>query len=497
MAFWDGTRWIRPAGRSSDSGPRRRAKDWLATGVILVMAIGIAIPLTKSNAGLPSLTLSPASAAVGDRVTASGHDLPPRTAVRIAFDGQLLDAKGRVSPGGLLELSFSVPPAAEGPHSVEAVAAASGNGRMKSLSLGAILGAGVLTITAPAQATVAPTASPSATPAATVEPTVAPTPQTTSSVAVTPSPSASASQSSEFIWACGMSFCAGSSGFALYGASVFNGLDDPRASTRLAMAAGMNTVRVVNFLYEYDPVEVAAYRERDWLRLDHFIAVSRESGLRVILDLSTYRNLLRENGLNPYAADWGPWLRWMASRVNTETGVRYRDDPTIAIISIAGEPEPINGNTDPFAAASTQQLTDFYARTAGQLRKADQNHLISSGGLLQYGWNSGVDWRAIFRSVDVCALHGYSDSDLATVATIAAFCAGLGKPWLAEEFGYQQGIGDRARASAFQAIYDMARNNHAAGIGFWNLGPELASQSHDVNAETPATWATVRDNAPR
>ena len=127
----------------------------------------------------------------------------------------------------------------------------------------------------------------------------------------------------------------------------------------------------------------------------------------------------------------------------------------------------------------------------------DQNHVISSGGLLQYGWNSGIDWRSIFQSVDVCALHGYSQSDVAALSTVAAFCASLGKPWIAEEFGYQQAIGDGARAQAFQAIYDMVRTNQAAGVSFWNVGPELAGHSHDVSPQTPLTWETVRANAPQ
>jgi endo-1,4-beta-mannosidase len=295
---------------------------------------------------------------------------------------------------------------------------------------------------------------------------------------------------------CGTSLCQGSQPWDLYGGAVFNGLDDPNTTVQGAVAARLNTVRVVNFLYEFDPVAQAAYRERDWSRLDRFIATARDAGLKVVLDLSTYRNLLRFNGIQPYTYDWGPFLVFAANRTNTVTGVRYRDDPTIALISLAGEPEPITGNSDPLKAASSQQLTDFYRRSYSQLRAADPNHIISSGGLLQYGWNSGIDWRSIFAVVDLCALHGYSESDLAAVPTIAATCAGMGKPWITEEFGYQQSLGDAARASAYQSIYDLQRTNRSAGVSFWSLGPEIKMDSHDVNSATPLVWAVIQENAP-
>ena len=54
--------------------------------------------------------------------------------------------------------------------------------------------------------------------------------------------------------------------------------------------------------------------------------------------------------------------------------------------------------------------------------------------------NSGVDWKAIFGAADLCSLHNYSGGDVSMTPTVAGWCAANGKPWITEEFGYQQGF---------------------------------------------------------
>ena len=60
-----------------------------------------------------------------------------------------------------------------------------------------------------------------------------------------------------------------------------------------------------------------------------------------------------------------------------------------------------------------------------------------------------------------------------------------------EEFGFRQDLGDQARAAAFSATYALGRGQGAAGMVFWNLGPELLPGSYDVSPATPAVWAAV------
>lgn len=56
--FWDGTRWVEegaPAPVSARPRPRHRIRDWLATGIMAVALVGLAIPTTSTSAAsLPS-----------------------------------------------------------------------------------------------------------------------------------------------------------------------------------------------------------------------------------------------------------------------------------------------------------------------------------------------------------------------------------------------------------------------------------------------------------
>lgn len=467
--------------------------------------LAVAFPLNPTSAVGPTLSLAPGSASVGSNVNVNGATFPAKTTVQFVLDGSTEGMpRVKVSPSGTLKTSFVVPQVPTGDHLLGAEITSRG-GRAPTAGSGTVLATASLSVTdttatptftpapsvtATIVATPTPTKAPTSTPPSTPAPTPVPTPASTP----TPAPSA-APQTTGFISACGTHLCANGRTWTLYGGAVLNGLDDPSATVALARAANVNTVRVVNWLYEFDPVNVAEFRERDWSRLDRFIATAQAGGLRVILDLSTFRNLLRFNGIEPYAYDWGPFLRFAAARVNTVTGVRYRDDSTIAMFALAGEAEPIIG-TDPLRASSTAELTDFYKRSYGELRAADPNHLIEAGGLLQYGWNSGIDWRAIFAAMDMCSIHGFSDGDIAAVPAIASYCAGIGKPWITEEFSYPQSDGDSARASEFQQIYNLNATNHSAGVSFWNLGPEIKPDSRDVNAGTPLAWAVISGLAP-
>ena len=114
------------------------------------------------------------------------------------------------------------------------------------------------------------------------------------------------------------------------------------------------------------------------------------------------------------AGEWEDFLDFVTARVNTVNGVRYRDDATIAVISIAGEPMP-PGSEECGKATTTTGLTDFYQRTLGYLASIDANHLRSTGGLIHldwqqlYGGSSGIDGQAIFALAanTLPSLHTY------------------------------------------------------------------------------------------
>jgi endo-1,4-beta-mannosidase len=77
-----------------------------------------------------------------------------------------------------------------------------------------------------------------------------------------------------------------------------------------------------------------------------------------------------------------------------------------------------------------------------------------------------------------------------------AYMDELGKPWFTEEFGWPQSVPEVERARRFEWAYEQQRSLESAGAAFWNLGPDVAGSSHDVNPWTPLTWDVVVANAP-
>jgi hypothetical protein len=329
------------------------------------------------------------------------------------------------------------------------------------------------------------------------------------------------------IWRRGATLMRGSRPWRLNGGSSY-GTTNPGGTepitdlVGLAQVAQLNTVRIVNFLNEgstsnpSDP-NVTPFDPAAWARVDALLAALGAAGMNAILDLSTYRNLLQNHLIatnrttTPYSVDWGRFVRFVSTRRNTINKRAYVLDPTIALVSIAGEPNPPNSN-EPLKP-TTDELTAFYRRTLGQWKSHDPVHLLSNGGFIHLDWEerygnpkgSGIDWRTIFalRNNDVPAIHTYTSDVDPTAAVdfqspkVAAYCASIRKPWITEEFGLKQSVGDGVRATYFSGVYGTQRTQGSNGAAFWNLGRQLPTdgQSFDVNPDTPLTWNVVRTNA--
>jgi hypothetical protein len=325
----------------------------------------------------------------------------------------------------------------------------------------------------------------SAAPAAAVVPTLTMHPTDAAADPAAPVP---------YVRRCGTRLCLANKTFPLHGASALFSRDDPTGTAASARAAGLNTLRITNWLQEDGDLRTGPYDAKRWAGVDRVIAAARAQGLKVELDLTTYRNFLQRHRINPYGADWGPFVRWVAARRNTVTGARYATDPTIALVAFAAEVEPPGSPASP-VRYTTQQITSFFARTLGQWRAVDAVHLLTPGGLLHLDYDTGIDWRSIMRLpvVDVCGLHVYSPGDEnVTVPAVSAFCTALDKPWFTEEFGAERGMGDPQRAAYFTRMYQLQTRYGSAGAQIWNLGPQVKSPTYDVNPNTPLTWHVVQ-----
>ncbi len=357
-----------------------------------------------------------------------------------------------------------------------------------------------------------------------------------------------AALTNRFVVAVGTQLAINGIPWTLHGASTYHttnrgGPNDPDQLLALAAAGNLNTLRIGEMFDQINGLRAAPYDESDWARIDAFLEKMRQAGMRAILDLSAFRNhlvhrdialggwtsLCRDDigvtvperltvdfaGISPYRAtayaEWDRFLAFVANRVNSVNGIPYRHDPTIAIVSFAGEPEP-PGSLRCGKALDTAQLTAFYAHVMPAWKAHDPRHLLSNGGFIHLDWEelhgnaagSGIDWRAIFAlpENDIPSIHTYPARIDAGIPAdfqspkIGPFVASLGKPWFTEEFGWNQGVGDATRAGWFQWLYDRQATYGSAGAAFWNLGFEFAAGTFDVGTATPATWTTVQVNAP-
>lgn len=250
----------------------------------------------------------------------------------------------------------------------------------------------------------------------------------------------------------------------------------------VARQDGLNTIRPSDFL-----VGVRDWHDATtWRNLDYLVSAAGARHMFVIMDLTAYRNFLHQS--RRFAYDVTAWTSFLDF-----VGSRYAPAPAIAYYAIATEIEPPNWG-DP-ARATAQQYVSFFRAALARLHAADHgNHLVSTGGFNHLQAASGVPWRALFGlpGADLAAVHVYSAEDRrSALPAVAAWATQQRKPLVIEEFGFQQGLGDAARAAAFRNVYELGRRSDAAGMVFWNLGPELAAGSYDVGPDTPAVWATV------
>lgn len=275
-----------------------------------------------------------------------------------------------------------------------------------------------------------------------------------------------------------------------------NGASSPAgAVVAPAQVLQLNSVRLTDWL---DTSGVVGSADRDptrWALVDANIAALAAAGLKVVLDLSCYRNLLLARGLNPYTQDWSGFLSFVLQRVNTVSGLEYRNDPAISYVEFAGEPSAPNGG-DPLRPTPVE-LTAFYDTVTRYWAANGGQQLRCPGGWLfmDLGDQGGipVDAIAALAGVDILAIHPYGAGDLATgIPYLAGRALAASKPWIDEEFGEALGgsTTEASRAEYFQDRYsaDDAAGG-CAGEGFWNIA--LSGVSGPGNYDVGGTGATA------
>ncbi|GEM_PF-961810 len=348
-----------------------------------------------------------------------------------------------------------------------------------------------------------PTPNPTDSPNPSVSPCPSLSPQAlaspTSDITGSPTSNPTGSQTGGFITLSGQNFTKDGTIIHPYGSTIYH--TPWRDATKfnsyitsildMAQQARLNTVRVTDFLEgtsdPYDPTV--------WSNIDSLFSATASRNIYVILSLSTYRNMLKKQGVYQY--DIAQWKQFL-----TFVGNRYKNQSNLINYGIAGEVPCPNGS-DTNRPTSTAGLTTFYQSASDLLHSTDPNHLITSGGFLHLNDPTcGIDWQAInsLPNMNLLSIHVYSTNDQTiTVPMVSQWAKAHNKPFTIEEFGFKQSDTDQTRANEYQAIYNLAKQYNATTIIFWNLANELATPTHDaygVNPQTPLTWKTVITNAP-
>src|SRR5579884_1823319 len=333
-----------------------------------------------------------------------------------------------------------------------------------------------------------------ATPAPT--PSATPAPATAAAAPAAPAPSATAAsgafqdgpvvvlqdgQVPTGVTVCGAQLCLNGAPWTIHGATAYGHYSDPSGEIALAKAENLNTLELVEFDSQYhqlSDVESAA----TWDRVDAFIAAAGQAGLHVILHLAEYGQSLDAAGQCATCTDWGPYLSFIANRVNTVSGVRYADDPTIAMVELWGEIPMPNGGVN----GTAQDMLNFFQRTLAEWHQDAPNILVSTGGFsyLNLYQNGGIPWQQIMSDPNnaVCGAEVNSTGDLdTTVPMVRSYCAGIGKGYFLSAWSSCQGSSqfsgdlDHFATDADMAAHATAMEQvQSVGNDFWNLGQSAA-----------------------
>jgi endo-1,4-beta-mannosidase len=206
------------------------------------------------------------------------------------------------------------------------------------------------------------------------------------------------------------------------------------------------------------------FDEEGFRVLDTVLDVARRNGVRLVIPLvdnwswwggvaeyAAFRGKPRDAfWSNPQLiADFEETVRFVLTRVNSRTGVAYRDDPTILAWETGNELECPQGWT---------------RRIAAYLKRIDRNHLVLDGRRAEVLEQGSLE----DPSIDLLQTHHYENDPREMIAHIrrsAAMARGR-KPYHVGEFGF-------LTTAAMTAVMDAIVEEGLAGGLVWSL------RSHD------------------
>ncbi|MBB5869907.1 mannan endo-1,4-beta-mannosidase [Allocatelliglobosispora scoriae] len=238
-------------------------------------------------------------------------------------------------------------------------------------------------------------------------------------------------------------------------------------------------------------------------RLDYVLYAARRAGVKLVIpftnnwsDFGGMDQYVRWRGgshhddfyADPVIKGWyADWITHLLNRVNTLTGVKYKDDPTIMAWELANEPRCQGSGVYPTSASCTPAVTTAWAdQLTRHVKSIDSKHLVGVGdegftcdnpGTDDWTTNCGpgMDYEALTRlpAVDIASLHLYPDGWGKTPAWGTEWITShiqkarrLGKAVVVGEFG----IKDKAQRNVIYRDWTEAvRKAGGNGFLYWIL----------------------------
>jgi mannan endo-1,4-beta-mannosidase len=237
-------------------------------------------------------------------------------------------------------------------------------------------------------------------------------------------------------------------------------------------------------------------------KLDYVLAAAREAGVKLIIPLTN--NWRDFGGMDQYVRWAGgqyhddfytnatirgwykDWISHVLNRVNTITGVAYRDDPTVMTWELGNEPRCVGSGVYPRSPnCTTDTLTAWADEMSRHIRSVDRRHLVSVGdegffcddpaGHWTVNCGEGVDAVRLAKlpAIDVMSYHLYPDhwgTDPAWgtdwITRHSAEAKKVGKPVMLGEFGFRD---KNVRNPVYREWTDAVISSGGAGFLYWIL----------------------------
>jgi mannan endo-1,4-beta-mannosidase len=339
----------------------------------------------------------------------------------------------------------------------------------------------------------------------------------------------------QFVLAGKPFYFAGTNAYYLMSDTAYGSTSVVTDALDAAQTAGFRVVRTWGFNDGpgTDPSKLqtqpGVYQDSAFKAMDFVISEAGKRGLHLIITL--VNNWDDYGGMDQYVAWAGltghdvfytdagikqtfkNYMRDFTSRVNSITGIAYKDDPTIMSWELANEAEC---KADPGALQGI--LAGWYAEMSAYLKSVDPNHLISTGeegfdtttsgytSLTSYttyfalfSWFDGTGFtqNVALPDIDWGGIHLYPNTwqwldpvadGTNWIADHVALARSHGKPLVLGEYGLQS-----SPHSIYKTWMDAVISSNAAGALLWEFIPasRAAQTTEPFNVIYPTDAADV------